>query len=1149
MFKGPQFYLEEEHSIFKGRTKETNDLLYLVEHSDFSVCYAVSGEGKSSLINAGLCPKLREDAFLPIHIKNITEAEVGHFDEFVWKKIKDAINRERKKEKYSELSMLKMEPKLEDKALYDSIWWKLRTREFRINSYETVMPVLIFDQFEEVFSSAKDLSWTDALFSWLESLYQDENPIAFDHSRNLQKKFKILFSLRSEYVCELDYWAMSKYFIPSLKNNRYYLKPLAKGAALEVASLLDRLPATLSYDDVIRHAKTERSGEWVTIKEDLPCVSALILSLILTGLSERDAEVESKIEGISASSSEDKGKDLFEFLLDNVYKKTLMKCDAVNNEIVKNYVEILEDTLVDVNGRRRHVSERELPPIVDDKIRDALAILEKERIINSIDHHYEISHDSLCSVVNKRKEQRHVIEAKKREEESLRENKKKLMKYFILSGVVLFIMFLVLFFLYILSNNWKLKASQSRYFTAQADNLIHEGDAYMAQLLLLEALPDNLENPNRPYVSEAEVSLRNAHNVSCYKLSNFYGMVPEMSPDGKTVLVGDEDGKVCAVDVNTGGRLAVIEKQDIYSATFSPNQKLISTVMGGGGYWRSDAPKEYSDILLWNTENGSLKKTLKGHSEQVIKTIFSEDGKFLVSSSWDGSIRFWDVTSGNCFMKLDDGGYYYLEMPSGKKIEKKNRSNFISLSSDGKKLLTNFTTHNIEIWDVPKGYCVDTLKGHTDAVYAFHFSPDGNEIVSAGADNTVRIWDVSTGNCKNVLSNHTGTVWDVSYNRNGTKIVTASSDSTVRIWDLHQGICEKSLKLNTDAMKAAFSPDEHKVIISSNDRAVRVWEPYKIPTKTLYNGTVRLASFSPRGEFIAYKGVDDNAKILNVNDQREYKLDKSTYVESFLYNNDGSKLVTTSYDSRGHIVSVWNTMDNRLLCTFKPAKKWSRMKGINICDDDTTIITIQDSTISFWNANTGDCIKVVSRYLRNKWSSNMVLSPNGQELAMVTNEDSICLTNLLTETPMFNLGRHIGASCLSYSKDNTLLASGSENGTVKLFRVSNDRKPLLLDGGSSQVASLFFSNNMKYLASVHKDGRVNIWNNETGYKVGTFNENGDVILSIHFFIDKGTIEGVSENGVVYTWSFPPLQQLIDETRERLKNRLLTHEERRKYYLE
>ena len=444
MFKGPQFYSEEEHSIFKGRERETNDLLYLVEHSDFCVCYAVSGEGKSSLINAGLCPKLREDSFLPIHIKNITEAEVGHFDEFVWNKVKDTINSERKKERYSELSMLKMEPKPENKALYNSIWWKLRTREFRINSYETVTPVLIFDQFEEVFSSAKDLSWTDALFSWLESLYQDEKPLSNEYNGRLQKKFKALFSLRSEYVCELDYWSMNKYFIPSLKNNRFYLKPMTKGSALEVASQLDRLPDTLKTDDVIKYAKTERIGEWENVKEELPCVSALILSLILTGLSENNADVESKIKHINESYDVDKGKELFDFLLDNVYKKALQECNATNKDVIKNYIETLEDTLIDIHGRRRHVSERELPPITNDVIREALATLEKERIINVIDHHYEISHDSLCRIILKRKEERQKI--KESEMLMIKEKAQKLkgQREDAVSGI-----FLLLFFLFV----------------------------------------------------------------------------------------------------------------------------------------------------------------------------------------------------------------------------------------------------------------------------------------------------------------------------------------------------------------------------------------------------------------------------------------------------------------------------------------------------------------------------------------------------------------------------------------------------------------------------------------------------------------------------------------------------------------------------
>lgn len=412
VFKGPQFYNEDDHSIFKGREVETKDLLYIVEHSDFSVCYAVSGEGKSSLINAGLCPKLREHSFLPIHIKNITNAEVGRFDEYVWKQIKDSVSNEQKKERYTGLAMLKIEPKPKSKDLYDSVWWKLRTREFRINSYEMVMPVLIFDQFEEVFSSSKDLSWTDAFFCWLEKLYQDDNLENAEYNGRFQKKFKVLFSLRSEYVCELDYWSMNKYFIPSLKNNRYYLKPLRKGAAMEIAKQIGQVSETLKSEDIVKHATSERAGEWDKINEDLPCVSALILSLILTGLCEKNAEVEKRINQIINSVNE--GKELFDFLLENVYDRALLKCGVPHNNEVISYIEELEDKLIDVNGKRRHVSEEELPAISNENIRNALNTLRNERILNVVDKHYEISHDTLCEVVSKKRNKRKYESERKR---------------------------------------------------------------------------------------------------------------------------------------------------------------------------------------------------------------------------------------------------------------------------------------------------------------------------------------------------------------------------------------------------------------------------------------------------------------------------------------------------------------------------------------------------------------------------------------------------------------------------------------------------------------------------------------------------------------------------------------------------------------
>ena len=235
-YKGPKFYQESDKDVFFGREEETKKLYYLVENSDFSVCYAESGEGKSSLINAGLSPMLRKNRFLPIRILFsddvfLNDIDGKTLDNIVWKALENEI----------QTSNMLANSGFDNIALYPTticeydndvcrkLGWKLRNFELRGDSFDKITPVIIFDQFEEVFTKAKDVRWIDTLFGWLESLFDDS--MYAESSKNLHKNFKLLISMRSDYISELDYWSMDRYFIPSLKNNRSYLKSITKNGA------------------------------------------------------------------------------------------------------------------------------------------------------------------------------------------------------------------------------------------------------------------------------------------------------------------------------------------------------------------------------------------------------------------------------------------------------------------------------------------------------------------------------------------------------------------------------------------------------------------------------------------------------------------------------------------------------------------------------------------------------------------------------------------------------------------------------------------------------------------------------------------------------------------------------------------------------
>lgn len=1179
VFKGPQFYKEEESSIFKGREKETHDLLYIVENSDFSVCYAVSGEGKSSLINAGLCPKLREDGFLPIHIKNIAHAEVGRFDDFVWQKIEDSIGEEREKDRYSELATLNMKPKPESVELYNSIWWKLRTHEFRITPFESVIPVLIFDQFEEVFSSAKDLSWIDTFFSWLEELYQDENPTVGEYSGKLQKNFKILFSLRSEYVCELDYWGMTKHFIPSLKNNRYYLKPLTKSAAIEISKFLDSQPGKLSYDNIIKYAKAEHIGEWDGLKEDLPCVSALILSLILTGLSEKDQEVESKVERLGTSSVDDEGKKLFDFLLDNVYKKALVKCDAVNNIAVKNYVEALEDTLVDMNGRRRHVSERELPQITDEKVKEALTILENERIINVIDHHYELSHDSLCPIIGKRKEERLAAEAKAREEELFRVRRKNLMKKFLfVSAAALVTIGLIVFIGWSVERNNVRKKYQGISVAYAANILNQRGDKFTAQLVCLEQL-ESMQNPPHELVTEFRKSLNNPSTI--IRTSEWVRTLC-FSPDGEKFITGSDDGKVIFWDAKEGIPIDTIQAYDeyVFNVLMSSDGSVLMTSNG-------------RVIKIWDAATKKLKKQIAPKDVFIETVAFSPDGKQIVTSSLDrggnkGITCLWDIETGDSIITLRKS---YIG------------NNWAEFSSDGKYVIGGDTDPVVEayvngplgpiripgpvtrFWDARTGKPIKTLKAEA---IKNGISPDTQRLLFAQGD-SVLAWNIETDDTVRI-EGHFGGIDAASFSADGNYILTAANN-IVRIWNKRGDYLLYSLSGTGGVLDAKISPDSKTIVASFGDRYIRLLDIEYVSARVLdgkdgWDGGDKtitnlgdtlcyrngVLAYSPDGLYLANACSDECIRIWKAKNGEFYRklvcLERyrdAPYLMSF--SKDGGKLAAIYYGFINEI-KVWDVEKGEELCSLPYQRSHSVWESIAFSPDSKQITLTRDSIVYIWNWEQN----VLDSLVIDGSPDNAIFSPDGKHMAIEAYDIIIidCQSHEIIKTiKRPSGGELIRGKSLSYSYDGKYILSSVYN-TVVIWSVETGMKYRELENWKRGFTDIQFSPDGMYVWGKGDDFFV-VWDVETRQIVynrqferrfsdnaewKTLRPDGTVSGGVSGYIP--TYMAISPIGGQYAytdgtsiqiWEWPSLEELMNRVRMRFKHRKLTPEERKMYYLD
>jgi len=167
----------------------------------------------------------------------------------------------------------------------------------------------------------------------------------------------------------------------------------------------------------------------------------------------------------------------------------------------------------------------------------------------------------------------------------------------------------------------------------------------------------------------------------------------------------------------------------------------------------------------------------------------------------------------------------------------------------------------VKVWDLAHGEEQMSLRGHTGPVFSCALSLDGTFIVSGGEDKTLRVWDAATGTERATLRGHTKEVKACAVTPDGI-IVSASYDRTLRIWDpgtedsFTLGRHEESIE------GCAASPDSTFLLSASDDYTVKIWESGK-PRVTLrgHTGNVTGCAVSPDGAFVASVSTDGTLRV------------------------------------------------------------------------------------------------------------------------------------------------------------------------------------------------------------------------------------------------------------------------------------------------
>ena len=289
----------------------------------------------------------------------------------------------------------------------------------------------------------------------------------------------------------------------------------------------------------------------------------------------------------------------------------------------------------------------------------------------------------------------------------------------------------------------------------------------------------------------------------------------------------------------------------------------------------------------------------------------------------------------------------------------------VSLSSDGKRLLTASVDGTANMYWTDTGSKILTLSGHgadpnateltrhPNRVYSAYFADNNTKIITAGADHTARLWDIQ-GQQLETYRGHSGRVISAQANAAFTQIVTASEDGSIRIWDPQ---LPDAIHVVPDAHNggwvnwATFSPDGTQIISGGTDRIVRFWDATLSPPQQIdsYTHTSQIAyvEMSRDSSRVAFGDYDGHATVINADDKSHVVTALhsacapndncgSPNIYSASFSHDGHYLLLSAEDSytgnenRGTLVMVYDINENSIRFGERVAKVWD--SNLNVQD-------------------------------------------------------------------------------------------------------------------------------------------------------------------------------------------------------------------------